>query len=155
VSIAPKDVHISDEEALWPIYMEKGGFVKSQYYNIFDIDVYATVFACTDLTDNNLWSILWYLAAQPDKYDKLRAEIRYNEATDKKAFSYFSGAIKEALRSSMAISCRLPRIVPPGGFNYSGVHIPAGARGCIARNLAMLELYVVAEIMVKSDILEV
>jgi hypothetical protein len=86
------------------------------------------------------------------------AEIRYNEATDKKdmqALSYLSGAIKEALRPSMAIYCRLPRIVPPGDFNYSGVHIPAGARGCIARNLAMLELYVVAEIVVKSDILEV
>ena len=49
VRIAPNDLHVSDGSALWPIYMEKGGFLKSTYYNTFDIDGHATVFTTLQL----------------------------------------------------------------------------------------------------------
>lgn len=49
VRIGPNDVHISDGEALWPIYMEKGGFIKSDYYSTFDIDGHATIFTTLSL----------------------------------------------------------------------------------------------------------
>lgn len=160
------------------------------------------VFAGTDSTGNNLATILWHLAAQPEIYAKLHAEIAQNDAGENKngqALPYLSGVVKEALRLSMAISCRLPRVVPAGGFLHADVYIPAGAnvglsayqlhldpavfrephefrperwvqvtaqmqrdfmpfgkgaRASIARNLAMLELYVAAKAVVKSGVLE-
>lgn len=160
------------------------------------------VFAGTDSTGYNIATILWYLAAQPVIYAKLRAEIQHNDETEQKsaqALPYLSGVIKEALRLSMSVACRLPRVVPVGGFTHGDIYMPAGtnvglsayqlhldadafpepetfmperwieatsqmqrdfmpfgkgARACIARNLAMLELYVATEAVVKSGVLE-
>lgn len=65
VRVAPNDVDIADGEALWPIYMDKGGFDKPNYYvcaghietiklisaeqNTFDIQGHATIFSCQTL----------------------------------------------------------------------------------------------------------
>ena len=160
------------------------------------------VFAGTDSTGNNLATILWYLAAQPHTYANLHAELARNDAGEHKdgqALPYLTGVVKEALRLSMAISCRLPRVVPAAGFSHADVYMPPGtnvglsayqlhldpavfpdphqfrperwaqpsahmqrdfmpfgkgARACIARNLAMLELYVATEAVVRSGVLE-
>lgn len=98
----------------------------------------------------------------------------------------------------MAISCRLPRLVPAGGWTYGSYHIPQntrvgvaafelhlnpetfpsptefdperwlkatpemhrdwlpfgkGARSCIARNLALQEMFIATECIVKSGVL--
>lgn len=98
--------------------------------------------------------------------------------------------VKEAFRLSMAISCRLPRVIPKDGWTLDGCHSPSGtnvgisafelhlnpktfpqphkflpdrwleasaemhrdwlpfgkgARGCIARNLALTELSIATE----------
>ena len=45
VRVAPNDVDISDGEAIAPIYIDKGGFVKSDCYANFDIDGHASIFS--------------------------------------------------------------------------------------------------------------
>ncbi|KAF9630258.1 hypothetical protein BFW01_g439 [Lasiodiplodia theobromae] len=162
------------------------------------------VFAGTDSTGNNLATIIWYLVAQPDKYAQLAAELHANAILDSpkdiQSLPYLTGVIKEALRLSMAISTRLPRVVPAGGFQHGNTYLPEatvvglsayqlhlnpavypnphaflperwvnssddrmhrdfmpfgkGARACIARNLAMLELYVATAAVVQSKVLE-
>ncbi|OJD40273.1 cytochrome p450 [Diplodia corticola] len=163
------------------------------------------VFAGTDSTGNNLATIIWYLVAQPDKYARLRTELHTNATSaapkDLQSLPYLSGVIKEALRLSMAISTRLPRVVPAGGYQHNGTYLPPatvvglsayqlhlnpavypeprafrperwvegageermqrdfmpfgkGARACIARNLAMLELYVATAAVVEAGVLE-
>ena len=49
VRVAPNDVDISTSDALWPIYMDKGGFAKSHYYSNFDIDGHASIFSTLGL----------------------------------------------------------------------------------------------------------
>jgi len=161
------------------------------------------LFAGTDSTGNNLATILWYLVAQPSVYDTLKSELLQNasqpQSKDLQSLPYLNGVVKEALRLSMAISCRLPRVVPPGGFTFNELYIPPatniglsafqlhlsptifpsphsfsperwinaspemqrdfmpfgkGARACIARNLAMMELFVATEKVVRSGVLE-
>lgn len=45
VQVGPRDVDIADGEALWPIYMDKGGFEKADYYTAFDINGHASIFS--------------------------------------------------------------------------------------------------------------
>ena len=47
--VAPNDVDIAEGEALWPIYMEKGGFAKPDYYSTFDLDGHASIFSSLSL----------------------------------------------------------------------------------------------------------
>ena len=39
---------------------------------------------------------------------------------------YLNGVVKEALRLTMTISIRLPRLVPESGWSYHGYHFPPG-----------------------------
>ena len=39
---------------------------------------------------------------------------------------YLNGVVKEALRLTMTISARLPRVVPAEGWTFDGYHFPAG-----------------------------
>lgn len=48
VRVAPNDIDISDGDAVAPIYSEKGGFPKLDYYANFDIDGHNTIFSTTD-----------------------------------------------------------------------------------------------------------
>ncbi|KAL3421023.1 Pisatin demethylase 15 [Phlyctema vagabunda] len=159
------------------------------------------LFAGTDSTGNNLATLCWFLANDAEKYRTLKTEVDNNAVTgaELQSLPYLNGAIKEALRLSMAISCRLPRLTPPEGWTYGEYHIPAntrvgvaafelhlnpkvfpspheflperwlkattemhrdwlpfgkGARSCIARNLALQEMFVATECIVKSNILE-
>ncbi|CAI6095037.1 unnamed protein product [Clonostachys chloroleuca] len=49
IRIAPSSVDFTEVAALKGIYLEKGGFYKSRYYNNFDIDGHASIFSNTDL----------------------------------------------------------------------------------------------------------
>jgi cytochrome P450 len=42
-------VDLSESDALWAIYMDKGGFEKSAYYNNFDIDGHPSIFSTRSL----------------------------------------------------------------------------------------------------------
>src|ERR1051326_2783020 len=48
VLLSPVEVSIADGRALQPIYVQKGGFRKADYYRNFDIDGHATIFSETD-----------------------------------------------------------------------------------------------------------
>ena len=45
VRVAPNDVDISDGDAIAPIYIDKGGLLKSACYGNFDIDGHASIFS--------------------------------------------------------------------------------------------------------------
>ncbi|KAI1378646.1 cytochrome P450 [Hypoxylon crocopeplum] len=47
--VAPNDVDIADGDAVEPIYVEKGGFQKTEAYSKFDIDNHATIFSTQTL----------------------------------------------------------------------------------------------------------
>lgn len=75
------------------------------------------------------------------RHKTLRSEIVTNSKArtkkkDIRSLPYLSGVVKEALRVSMANPTRLPRVVPPGGWGFKSVHIPAGTIvGCSAFEL--------------------
>jgi len=48
VRTGPNSVDIADGEALQPIYVEKGGFLKAEFYGNFDIDGHKTIFSDVD-----------------------------------------------------------------------------------------------------------
>ena len=45
VRTSPNDIDIAHGDALWPIYMDKGGFRKADYYETFNINGHATIFS--------------------------------------------------------------------------------------------------------------
>ncbi|KAI7543290.1 cytochrome P450 oxidoreductase [Hortaea werneckii] len=80
------------------------------------------MFAGTDSTGNNISTLCWHLAKQPAVYQKLRQEIQEADAKDPNSnpqtLPYLDAVVREGLRISMANPTRLPRIVPPQGFNF-------------------------------------
>jgi cytochrome P450 len=48
VLVGPNSVDFTDIAALHPIYVQKGGFPKADYYRNFDIDGHASIFSNTD-----------------------------------------------------------------------------------------------------------
>ncbi|KAI5777596.1 cytochrome P450 [Geopyxis carbonaria] len=83
------------------------------------------VFAGTDSTGLSLANGLYQLVAHPDAYARLKTAVA---AGGEEADTWVAAAVKEMLRLSFAISVRLPRVVPAGGWTFEGVHIPAGTR---------------------------
>lgn len=49
VRVAPNEVDINDADAVAPIYVLKGGFLKAPCYANFDIDGHKTIFSTTDV----------------------------------------------------------------------------------------------------------
>lgn len=49
VRVSPNEVDISDADAVQPIYVSKGGFLKAPCYANFDIDGHKTIFSATDI----------------------------------------------------------------------------------------------------------
>ena len=135
------------------------------------------------------------------RYVALKREVLDNSVSDADLVNlpYLTGVIKEALRLTMTISIRLPRVVPPRGWSHGAFSFPAGtnvgvaayqlhldpavfpspheflperwltatsemhrdwlpfgkgARSCLARNLAMMELAIVTSRMVRRDVLK-
>ena len=48
VRVSPREVDISDADAIHAIYVSKGGFPKAKCYANFDIDGHKTIFSTTD-----------------------------------------------------------------------------------------------------------
>ncbi|KAF8455962.1 cytochrome P450 [Terfezia claveryi] len=49
--------------------------------------------------------------------------------------SYFMGCIKEIIRMSVPVPGKLPRVVPSGGFNVDGWHVPSGSIISMSANM--------------------
>jgi hypothetical protein len=49
VRVSPNEVDISDKDAIGPIYVSKGGFIKAPCYGNFDIDGHKTIFSTLDV----------------------------------------------------------------------------------------------------------
>ncbi|KAL6711053.1 hypothetical protein ACN47E_006928 [Coniothyrium glycines] len=98
------------------------------------------LFAGTDSTGMNLATIMRYLVLHPEKYQRLKEEVRNcsetNELTDVQTLPYLNAVVKEGLRISMANPTRLPHIVPTGGWSFKDVYFPEGSIvGCSAYEL--------------------
>lgn len=66
-------------------------------------------------------------------YAALRKEVLSNATrTDPLVLPYLAGVVKEALRLTMTISIRLPRLVPRDGWEYKGYHFPHGTKVGVA-----------------------
>jgi hypothetical protein len=99
------------------------------------------IFAGTDSTGMNLATIMRNLALYPEKYDRLKEEIKSNtasgsDAQEVQALPYLNAIVKEGLRISMANPTRLPHVVPVGGWTFKSTYFPAGTIvGCSAYEL--------------------
>lgn len=100
--------------------------------------------AGTDTTANALCFGIYNLIHTPNVIDKLRSELNsiMTEpillASDPAATTfpvtlseleqlpYLHGVIKEAVRHSLGVPGKMPRVVPAGGIKLSGQYIPAG-----------------------------
>ncbi|KAF4538553.1 Cytochrome p450 [Lasiodiplodia theobromae] len=80
----------------------------------------------TDSTGMNLATACWWLAKKPEVYNALREEVLADPEADPQTMPYLSAVIKETLRISMANPTRLPRVVPPQGWNFDSTFIPPG-----------------------------
>ncbi|KAG4290139.1 hypothetical protein FPRO06_02025 [Fusarium proliferatum] len=91
-------------------------------------------FAGTDTTASTVAIALWHLLHKPELYARLQAELktvmpeRDSQPTLKELESLplLSACIKEGLRITCPPRGRLPRVVPPEGFQCNGVFIPPG-----------------------------
>ncbi|TKA74559.1 hypothetical protein B0A55_04445 [Friedmanniomyces simplex] len=96
----------------------------------------SNIFAGSDTTAASLRAIFYYLCRNPEAHKKLLAEIdaadRKGELSDPVTFAeaqnlrYFQAVIKEALRMHPAVGLLLERVVPAGGAEVSGLHLPEG-----------------------------
>ncbi|KAH7379585.1 cytochrome P450 [Pyrenochaeta sp. MPI-SDFR-AT-0127] len=99
------------------------------------------IFAGTDSTGMNLATIIRNLVLHPDKYERLKQEVKENAtlrpgSPDVQALPYLNAIVKEALRISMANPTRLPHVVPPEGWTLKNTYFPAGSIvGCSAYEL--------------------
>ncbi|KAK0290911.1 hypothetical protein LTR35_001632 [Friedmanniomyces endolithicus] len=96
----------------------------------------SNIFAGSDTTAASLRAIFYYLCRNTESHKRLLAEI--DEADRKGALSdpvtfaesqnlpYFQAVIKEALRMHPAVGLLLERLVPTGGAEVAGVHLPEG-----------------------------
>jgi cytochrome P450 len=113
--------------------LEKEGRLKQP--NLLDA-CGSNIGAGSDTTAVTLSSALYYLYMNPEKLEKLRHEIdqkakqgtisdplTFQEAQD---MPYLQAVIKETLRIHPAVGTILPRVVPQGGMELSGIYFPEG-----------------------------
>lgn len=123
------------------------------YHRLLDADAYrnkevpsagslyeeaqALVFAGADTVGNTLMLGTYHLLKQPDKLQKLKAELQAAwpslQSGDSKLRSlenlnYLNAVIKESLRLSSGVVSGLVRVVPDSGATIAGVTVPAGVR---------------------------
>lgn len=85
------------------------------------------IFAGTDSTGMNMAVIMWQLARHPACYAAVKRELAATSSpVDAQSLPYLRGVVREGLRLSMANPSRLPRVVPRGGWEFDGLHMPAG-----------------------------
>lgn len=87
--------------------------------------------AGTDTTANTLTYLVWAICQRSSVKAILLAELdqlpeKFDD-THLKSLTYLNQVIEEALRVYPAVATGLLRVVPPGGANISGHHIPGGS----------------------------
>lgn len=96
----------------------------------------SNIFAGSDTTAASLRAIFYNLCRHKPAHDKLLSEIdaadREGRLSDPLTFAeaqnlpYLQAVIKEALRIHPAVGLLLERLVPKGGAEIGGVHLPEG-----------------------------
>jgi hypothetical protein len=88
----------------------------------------ALMFAGTDTVGAALMVGTHRLLANPDKMQKLKAELEGEgpRLRELENFPYLNAVIKEALRLSSGVTSGLPRVVPSSGATIAGANVPAG-----------------------------
>lgn len=89
----------------------------------------AVTFAGTDSTAVKLTTLIFHLVQNPDVRERLSKELGEfgtDPASDPQTLPYLRAVIREGLRLAVANPARLSRVVPPGGFEVDGIHLPAG-----------------------------
>lgn len=103
--------------------------------SLSEIDANAGVFvlAGSETTAALLSGCVYYLLQDPDKYNRLVAEIRaaFENVSDIKlssitALPYLNAVLTETMRIYPPIPAMLPRIVPEGGAVINGQYVPGG-----------------------------
>lgn len=98
---------------------------------------YALLAGGTDTTSNTLTWFFYLVAKHPDVEQKLVDELHASgllegeitsEAVERLA--YFEATLKEAMRLLPAIPVALMRVVPEGGAQILGHHLPGGTHVC-------------------------
>lgn len=87
--------------------------------------------AGTDTTANTLTYLVWAICQRSSVKAILLEELdqlpeKFDD-THLKSLTYLNQVIEEALRVYPAVATGLLRVVPPGGANISGHHIPGGS----------------------------
>ena len=79
---------------------------------------------------DGLWHLATHLDVQDKLYDELKRAIEDREqipsAVELETLPYLRGYFLEVLRLYSAAPSHLPRVVPDGGLDVLGYHIPAG-----------------------------
>uniref|UniRef100_A0A0D2XSL4 Cytochrome P450 n=1 Tax=Fusarium oxysporum (strain Fo5176) TaxID=660025 RepID=A0A0D2XSL4_FUSOF len=91
-------------------------------------------FAGTDTTATTASVALWYLMHQPDNYARLQDELKTvmpdvnsrPSLRELESLPFLEACVKESLRLACPIRGRLPRVVPPEGWEVKGVRLPGG-----------------------------
>ena len=87
----------------------------------------AVTFAGTDSPAVKLVTIIFHLVRNPAVYERLQSELQASDpSTDPQMLPYLRAVVREGLRLGMANPARFTRLVPAGGFEVGGIHIPAG-----------------------------
>ncbi|KAK6859595.1 hypothetical protein PG995_003231 [Apiospora arundinis] len=90
--------------------------------------------AGTDTTSNTLTYLVWAVLSHPELQVALEEEVReeigeeHSSITDStlEKLPILHAVIEETLRLHGAAPMPLPRIVPPGGVEFRGYHLPGG-----------------------------
>lgn len=97
----------------------------------------ALMFGGADTVGNTLMLGTFHLLQQPDKFQRLKAELsevwpdlvgREPKLRELENAPYLNAVIKEALRLSSGVTSGLLRVVPPTGATIGGKQVPAGVR---------------------------
>ena len=84
----------------------------------------------TDTTSASLAHILWALShdtpLQDQLYDQLESHGFPEQIDELEKIPLLVACVKEGIRWTGAAAAVLPRVVPEGGFEFSGVYLPEG-----------------------------
>ncbi|PIG84731.1 hypothetical protein AARAC_010550 [Aspergillus arachidicola] len=104
---------------------------------------FTTIFAGSDTTAYNLTWIIYYLIKHPACLTRLQEEIDQTvhqrqlpyppSLTDLLKLPYLEAVIKEGLRYAMLLQLHMERVVPKGGMEICGYHVPGEITvGCMS-----------------------
>ncbi len=102
--------------------------------DFFVSDGLANIFAGTDTTSVTLTLTLLEIFCNDAIYTRLHSELRTAipqksgliDLAELEALPFLTACIKEGLRFSTPVRSRLPRVVPPSGWEYKGHRVPGG-----------------------------